>query len=930
VAESAAVDFPLVQDGRAVARVVVAGDYEPLQAAVKDLQAYVQRISGTQLDMVQGAEDLPGPTLHIGETTLYPRLSDAIDKRVKTDGFAIARVGEDLLVTGTMPQGTANGVMTLLQDHFGVRWYYPGELWEVVPQSRSLAIRFDTDSPDGLYVQNPSFQGRTLWGGAEDKVFYRRMRMTQKGTPLPYCGGGHSLSATIPVKEYGQEHPDYYPLVNGRRVIEGGVHPCFTHPDMPEVFMRYIRKGGRSFGVEDNLSRCQCPRCLAVDGESEPYMGMPNVSESFFQLMAKVAAQAEKEFPGICLGMFAYQLTNAPPETVDYVGKSINIVLCQDTAQHFDDRYRQIDRDMSAQWCRKVGAVSLYDYLGIDYWTPRYFPTIMAGQLRHLADHGVLGYVTHSATMPDSAMPMFYLYYQMLWNARLDADQVIDTMLDDLYGPAAGPVAAFYDHWEACWQRQKKTRWFYGMDDFRAEMTIYTLGDIERGARLLDEAATAAAAADDERIGKRIAVLKKYFAFTHAAARAHDVSMRAIRSNPSTPEEAKALSSAVVDVWRAFDRQLALSEKLPGSSISGWHPKCIRVRAWGLKQQMRDAIPAPLVRWICAAEEGAVAIDPDSLRRIEREFAALAVANRTAIEPLVTESMGIAPRMPRACALAPADVPQIDSPPALNAGPADWSGVPHVEALPWIFRARPENPQIGKYDEPMAEYIVDPPAPADQSMTWQCAWDDRRLYLRVCVRDDRHVQERPADTMWQQDSLQIAFNPNRCNFEIPGSSWDYLMGGYHGDEVEFGISLRGGEAQMHVWRAPSLTAGSSPSRSPAASDLPAAVAAPPSAELTAQSRTTDKVDEADTRAQTPLDPRSLITFAADRSGDRTIYETAIDWRMIKGFHPTANRSFSICLVVNDVDAGERRSAEYGTGVVNRKRPTEFAALRLAR
>ena len=39
------------------------------------------------------------------------------------------------------------------------------------------------------------------------------------------------------------------------------------------------------------------------------------------------------------------------------------------------------------------------------------------------------------------------------------------------YGDAAEPVTAFYRHWEQCWERQTKGRWFFGMDNFRASVT---------------------------------------------------------------------------------------------------------------------------------------------------------------------------------------------------------------------------------------------------------------------------------------------------------------------------------------------------------------------------------------------------------------------------------------------------------------------------
>jgi hypothetical protein len=221
-----------------------------------------------------------------------------------------------------------------------------------------------------------------------------------------------------------------------------------------------------------------------------------------------------------------------------------------------------------------------------------------------------------------------------------------------------------------------------------------------------------------------------------------------------------------------------------------------------------------------------------------------------------------------------------------------------VAALPWVFRARPVDQKVGRYDEAPLNY-VDPPDPKDQSMACWAAWDEKHLYVRLIVTDDVHVQDRPADQMWQQDSVQVAFTPQRDHFEAGKASWDFLMGGYRGPEAEFGVSLRGDVTDLHVWK----------QQPPSPSRPDSRVSKPPS--------------------QAPdADARSLLQAKVARHGTRTVYDIAADWRMVATFSPKPERSFGITIVVNDVDKDLRRSAEYGGGVVANKRPTEFAAFRL--
>jgi hypothetical protein len=869
--------FPIVRDGQAVVQVVAAGDDPVLDAAVADLVDYVQRISGAKLPVTKGTEDLPGPTLHIGETAMFDRTAEA-RKAIKLDGFVIARVGEDAIIAGNIPAGTANGIWTVLQDQFAVRWYYTGPLWEIVPQSKSLSLTIKPNAAGGAYIENPSFYGRRLHGPPPSPEFGRRMRMTQKGVELPYTGTTHVLDKLVNPQKYG-DHPDYFAFWDGKRHVEKGVQPCFTHPDMFDVFMKYVREGGSSFGINDNMSACHCERCLAVDGKSEPYNGMWNCSESYFQLIARVAAQTAKEFPDRQLGVMAYQLTDSPPKTVEHIGDNVSVVLCQDTAQYFDPQYKEIDQRMSAEWAKKVGHVGFYDYLGINFWTPRYFPHIVADQMRHLARVGVQGYGTHRSTMIDSSMPMWYLLYQLMWNAELDPDAVISSMMTDLYGKAAEPMGQFYKHWEDCWQRQTKGQWFRGMDNFRGEMQIYTWEDIERGRALLEEAAKLA---DDAKVRERIGVIRRQYAFTYTSAKAYTVSTNAIDWKPTTNhEDAIAMSNNVVDAWLDWAEQLHVIQSTPDTPLSGWPGKTGWVRMWGFKQQMRDAALAPLVRWACANEEKT---DPQRLRFIERTLAGVGILSREQIEDHVTREANATYRKPRADGLRVADVPRVPGRVPLRAADADWDGIAHIDALPWVFHARPADQKLGRYDEPLVQNYIDPPMPDDQSMTWQAAWDDQRLYLRVVVKDQTHVQNQPPADMWKEDSLQIALTPNRDDFERKTTSWGYIWGGYRGNETEFGISLRDKAVQKHVWHSPK------PLKDAKAEDL--------------------------------------IEAAASRHGDRTVYEAAVQWRLLPGFEPKPRKSFGICLVINDVDQGERRSAEYGSGVIQAKRPTEFAALRL--
>lgn len=872
--------FDLVRDHHAVASVVVAGSDESLLAAVGDLRVYAERISGASLSISFDGVDTAGPTLHIGATEHYAQTADA-RARVLHDGFAMVALGEDLVLAGNTPQGSAHAVTTVLQDHFGVRWYHEGSLWTMVPSAPTLSIRFAPSHGASARVVNPAFIGRSLWSGGPEKNFARRMRLTLPGTQRPYVGAGHSLDKVVAPDKYMASHPEYFALVDGKRSAD---HPCFTHPDMFDVFMVYVRDGGSSFGVNDNTTVCRCETCLAVDGKSPPYHGMPNVSESYCQLMARVAAQTAAEFPGRRLGIFAYQITNIPPKTVKHLGNNLDVLLCQDTSQYFDAAYRKADEKMTVEWVTKAGHVSFYDYLGIDYWTPRYFPSILARQLRHLKTAGVVGYQTHDACMIDSAMPMYYLLYQMLWDVDIDAERTVSAMIDDLYAEAAAPIHAYYRHWEDCWERQKKGVWFFGMDNFRGEMEIYTWADMERGRQLLDEAEALAVAPE---VKQRLAFLTAQYEYTQRAAYAYVASMEAITAKPpADARAAQALAERAVAAWNAYADVLETHDRLPAFPPGGWISKPFRVRAWALKRQLRDAVTAPMIRWLAANE---TKLSAEQLESAEARFTGAAQALSAAVEARVNHVVDAQPRPPRAFGLQADTARRAAQAPPFVCHLADWDAS-RSKTLDWWFRQETPGYTPGKYDEPGPEFLVPAPAAEDQSAYWQAVWDKQGLWLRVVVNDQDHVQLAAPPDMWQFDSVQLALDPRRDNLEYPVHSWTYLFGGYQGEELEFGLTLRDDRTITHIWQAP--TNRGKPSR-------------------------------------------AALRAAARRHDGVTVYEAFVDWALLPGFQPAAQRSLGIAVLVNDVDRKPdggttgRRSAGYGGGLVFGKRPQEFAALRLA-
>ena len=108
------------------------GATEILRQAAADLQATLEKIIGMAppIKADDGQPALRGNSaLHVGATT-----------RAGVEGYRLVTCGNDLFIVGGSECGTAYGVYGLLEDHLGVRFFMPGELFADIPVHTTLRL----------------------------------------------------------------------------------------------------------------------------------------------------------------------------------------------------------------------------------------------------------------------------------------------------------------------------------------------------------------------------------------------------------------------------------------------------------------------------------------------------------------------------------------------------------------------------------------------------------------------------------------------------------------------------------------------------------------------------------------------------------------------------------------------------------------------
>jgi hypothetical protein len=195
----------LAREGRATATIVVADGAPAAQReAAGELAAYLRKITGADFPVRTAGQKPRGTQVILGGGA----------RELGPEGFCIRTQGGNLLLTGADDDGVAFAVYTLLERHLGVRWFWPGELGEVVPRQRTVAVGplDETQKPDFLW-RNRGPDG-ALWGATSGPTemharalllgitpeHQRQMRLWERRNK--YGGwriyGGHALGEIFP------------------------------------------------------------------------------------------------------------------------------------------------------------------------------------------------------------------------------------------------------------------------------------------------------------------------------------------------------------------------------------------------------------------------------------------------------------------------------------------------------------------------------------------------------------------------------------------------------------------------------------------------------------------------------------------------------------------------------------------------------------
>ena len=419
--------------------------------AARELSDFTARMTGVRLPIATNATPR--------QKTIVLSASQSFGLGV--DGFRLKAVGANLIVEGGN-RGVLYGVYELLEKFGGCRWYAS---WHtVIPSRDTFSVPDDLDD-----AQKPAFPHREpFWWDMFNADFAARNRANGPSMGVSAKHGGaagrfgkglgscHTFEHLLPTEKYFDEHPEYFSMVNGKRIKD---HPqlCLTNPDVLRIVtsnvLELIRKDPTAdyYGVSQNdwNNFCECPECAAVDAEEESHAG------TMIRFVNAIAEAVEKEFPDKIIETLAYTYTRKPPKKTKLrhnVMPCLCTVECDMSRPLSESRYVQNVKfvDDIKTWHEQASRLYLWDYVTSFYALPHPFADVYAlqGNVQFFRDNGVYALFSQGSRHgrhAGFAELKAWLLAKWMWNPDLPMKPLLDDFFAGFYGAGAPFVREYFE-----------------------------------------------------------------------------------------------------------------------------------------------------------------------------------------------------------------------------------------------------------------------------------------------------------------------------------------------------------------------------------------------------------------------------------------------------------------------------------------------------
>ena len=553
--------------------------------AAEEMTNFLSRALGKHIPLVH--DSTPGKTsIFLGEnkcgnnfglnTADLPRDAFTI---LATNGcvFIAGRDGGGFIPDRRKPtvnieRGTLNGVYEFLERYVGCRFYFPGELGEIVPRCGLILV------PEGNLTVKPDYTVR--WStaslgdwpeefpksriGRDSVLFMLRLRCQSRGIP---CCHGQFHSGFC--KRFGKSHPEYFRLTEkGVRHIGDlekdkvpDVWRCtsvcnssgiwdeiyadaksYFRGEGPEVRGMVVQRGDNGFkwGAQaryreyydimpnDGMHKCFCEKCRTAYAKAADPSNYAN--ELIWGRVAEIGNRLKAEGIKGTLTMMSYVPYRNVPD-ID-IPDNVAVMVCTGGPWMRGSAYEQSMKTMR-RWTEKLnGKVWLWHNTGrygamvarsVDVPSPT--PRTFGKHYKEIAPWVFGAYCSNNSPRFLYSALNYYVFYKVAWDNATDVDALVDEYNRLMFGPAAEPMGRFLDLLEKKWigevmgnvEDTPLGEMAVPPSEFRIWSEIYTLGFVKELDGLVSAAERLVVPGSLE--ARRVAMFRREFLapmFSHA------------------------------------------------------------------------------------------------------------------------------------------------------------------------------------------------------------------------------------------------------------------------------------------------------------------------------------------------------------------------------------------------------------------------------
>ncbi|MCY3742387.1 MAG: DUF4838 domain-containing protein [Candidatus Poribacteria bacterium] len=401
---------------------------------------------------------LPLDTVHENTDTNNGWITIKGSSMLGDEDIEITVSDSQIQIKGGRPRGILYAVYQFLEELIGVRFLTADHTY--IPDASTRQI------PYGSYIYSPPFSFRWSYyrENSEDPTFAAK-RKVNTVTDAENLGGktqqqliNHSFHALVPYSTYGESHPEYYALVDGKRDMNthgGGPQLCVTNPEVIEVAAASAiqqltdRPEATNISVSqaDTAAYCRCEACETLNEAEDSPMG------SQLTFVNAVAERIEKAHPHVKVGTLAYWYTRKPPQTIK-PRHNVQIQLCSIeccTLHAIDnpdcEQNRAFCQDTN-EWGKICDDIWIWNYNTNfrSYDLP--FPNLrsIAPNVRYFLRNnakGVFMQANGNGLSGEFSDLRNYLISHLIWDPHLDADALLNEFVN-LHYEAAAPAILEY------------------------------------------------------------------------------------------------------------------------------------------------------------------------------------------------------------------------------------------------------------------------------------------------------------------------------------------------------------------------------------------------------------------------------------------------------------------------------------------------------